>query len=216
MRTIEVNLYQFDELSESAKEKAREWYRNISVDCENLLEDHEEDFETVGNLLGIEFDKRSVPRMDGKVNQHPKIWYSGFSSQGDGLCFEGTYSYVPANKIREYAPQDEELHRIADKLAEIQSLYNYQIHASITHQGRYYSASINCSVNDSEIDENGNEIEKELFASDDDMIQQLLRDLMRWMYRRLESDYEWRNSDEVVDDNIRANEYEFTENGDRY
>jgi hypothetical protein len=42
------------------------------------------------------------------------------------------------------------------------------------------------------------------------------RDAMRWIYRRLEREYEYQNSVECVDEVIRANEYEFTEDGRRY
>ena len=35
----------------------------------------------------------------------------------------------------------------------------------------------------------------------------------RWYYRQLENEYEYLNSDESVDDLIRANEYTFTESG---
>lgn len=38
---------------------------------------------------------------------------------------------------------------------------------------------------------------------------------MRWIYRSLEAEYEYRQSDAVVDEDIRANEYEFTEGGER-
>jgi hypothetical protein len=36
---------------------------------------------------------------------------------------------------------------------------------------------------------------------------------MRWIYRQLEREYEWLMSDEQVDESIRINEYEFTEEG---
>jgi len=43
-----------------------------------------------------------------------------------------------------------------------------------------------------------------------------LRDLARWLYRRLEQEYEYRTSDEVVDETIIANDYTFTESGRRF
>ncbi len=44
-------------------------------------------------------------------------------------------------------------------------------------------------------------------------IRQLMRDLADWLYRSLESSYEFAMSDESVDDCIMCNEYEFDENG---
>lgn len=39
------------------------------------------------------------------------------------------------------------------------------------------------------------------------------RSFMDWIYKQLETEYEWRNSDGVVAKNIIANEYEFTADG---
>ena len=41
----------------------------------------------------------------------------------------------------------------------------------------------------------------------------ILREFADWIYRHLESEYEYRMSDENVDESIRINEYEFDENG---
>jgi hypothetical protein len=38
---------------------------------------------------------------------------------------------------------------------------------------------------------------------------------MRWIYRQLEREYDYQNADAQVDENIRANEYEFYEDGKR-
>lgn len=53
-------------------------------------------------------------------------------------------------------------------------------------------------------------------GSVDDDLRDALRSSMRWIYRQLEKENEYLTSDEHVDENIRANEYEFTEDGDRY
>jgi len=37
---------------------------------------------------------------------------------------------------------------------------------------------------------------------------------MRWIYRQLKTEYEYSVSDEVVAENIIANGYEFTEDGE--
>lgn len=38
---------------------------------------------------------------------------------------------------------------------------------------------------------------------------------MRWIYRALEAEYEYQDSDGQVDETIKANEYEFEEDGSR-
>lgn len=48
-----------------------------------------------------------------------------------------------------------------------------------------------------------------------DGIKELLRDYMRWIYKQLEKEHEYQNSNEVVDETITINEYEFDEDGNR-
>ena len=40
-----------------------------------------------------------------------------------------------------------------------------------------------------------------------------MRDLAHWLYVYLRTEYEWQTSEEQVAENIRCNEYEFTEEG---
>ena len=53
-------------------------------------------------------------------------------------------------------------------------------------------------------------------ADAEDVVAEVLRDLARWLYRQLESEYEFLMSDAVVDSAIATNEYTFTETGRRF
>jgi hypothetical protein len=90
--------------------------------------------------LGIELRQLPVKLMSGGTRYDPCIYFSGFSSQGDGACFEGTYRYKKGSvkAIKAHAPQDKELHRIAKGLQEAQRPTRYSITANIKHRGRYY------------------------------------------------------------------------------
>jgi len=201
-RAHTIQLYQFDELSDAAKEKARAWYRHASdgdsfeADC--VIDDAKAILHTLGfcNL---------------------KVYYSGFWSQGDGACFEGNwhasdvdYSALVAI-IGEHTPGTEDhnstVRGIGMELGTLAKLWP-EASASIKHRGRYYheqSTEFDCDFSN----EDGYHVEPgEAFT-------ELARNLMRWVYSSLEKDYEWRNEDEQVDENIRANEYEFTEDGKR-
>lgn len=205
MRTIEKTVFQFDELEDEAKEKAREWYREgDEFFCEYVYKD----VATIADILGIDLRQRPVKLMNGQTRYDPAIYYSGFWSQGDGACFEGDYRYKAgaAKAIREYAPQDTELHRIADQLQAVQRQNFYQLRATCSHSGRYYHSGC-MSVDVYRYDEKSHDAE--------DDIAQLLRDFADWIYAQLEKEYEYQNSDDTVDENIRANEYEFYENGER-
>ena len=207
--TTTKTVFTFDELSDGAKEKAREWWRNSdSTDFSDLVDTA--DFQECAERLGITFTTSTVRLMGGGTRQTPRIYWSGFSSQGDGACFEGSYEYRKgaAKLIRDHAPNDERLHAIADRLQAVQGKAFYSLYADITHSGRYYhehSTTIIVS------DKRGDEFS--VSSAADEEIADCMRDFMRWIYRRIEADYEYRMSDENVDESIRINEYEFDESG---
>lgn len=205
MRTVEQTLYKFDELSDKAKETARDWFR--SCDDMHWKEYVYEDADRVAKLLGIEIDQRPYKTMGGSTRYEPCIWFSGFSSQGDGACFEGRYSYAKGSvkAIKAEYPSDKELNDIAEGLYEIQRHNRYRLVAKVSHSGHYYHSG--CT--DIDVDGPG------CANSDDaDQTERLLRDFMDWIYARLEAENDYQDSDEVVDENILANEYEFDESGD--
>ncbi len=206
--TTTRTLYTFDELREDAKEKARDrWREWVSQDFDG--EFVIEDATRIADILGIDLDTRSVKLMNGTYRHDPLIHWSGFSSQGDGASFEGTYRYKKgaAKAIREYAPQDSELHGIADRLQAIQARHLYSIRARISTSGRYcheYTMSADCTslLDDRAIDD----------RTTDDTLDEM-RDFARWIYRRLRDEYEYTLSDEAIDAEIEVNEREFTEDG---
>ena len=195
-QTIETTVYTFDELSDSAKEKARNWWREGTAYDDYWHESVYEDAKDCARIIGIEIDN---------------IYFSGFSSQGDGACFEGSYCYAKGSveAIKQHAPQDTSLHRIARELAEIQRGNFYALTAKVKHVGRYYHEF---STEIEVYDRNGDLVH----ADTHDVVVNLLRDYMRWIYRQLEHEYDWQNADEQVDENIRINEYTFTKEGKRF
>ena len=207
-RMIEV--YKFDELGDEAKEKAREWHREGGFDY-NWWEFIFEDADTIAKLIGIEIDRKSVPLMNGKTRQDPAIYFSGFSSQGDGACFEGRYYHKKGayKEVKKHAPKDQELHRIARELNLLQRKYFYRLAASLKHTGHYnHELSVTIEVEDRET---GEEVDQGTVEG----VKDALRDFMRWIYKQLEQEWEYMNSDEQVDETIRANEYEFDKDGKR-
>jgi hypothetical protein len=199
-RSIIKTVYPFNELSDSSKEKAREWFRLF-----NTFEPEFDDFVQVAAILGITFKEAKRGGVD--------IFYSGFSSQGDGACYNGNYSSPTTNPpllIREYAPQDAELHRIADELEKIQAAHDYDIVAKTWHEGHYYHEY--CMDTD-----------VHMFDGDDspvagtaDAVVKLLRAFAKWIYKQLNDMYDYEQSNEYVDECIVANEYEFYEDGTHF
>lgn len=190
--TIE-KVYTFDELSDGAKENARNWYRVDAFDCD-WYEFVYDDAKKCAELIGIDIDE---------------IYFSGFSSQGGGACFNGQYRYKKGalKAIKEHAPKDTELHNIARQLQNEQSKNFYSLSAHAKHSGHYYhSGCMRVNTYDSRYGyETGNET-----------IIQLLREFADWIYSKLDKEYDYLNSAESVDEMIKANEYEFTEEGGIY
>lgn len=208
MRTVTKSVYQFDELSDAAKETAREWFRTASADDE-FWEATYADADSIAKLMGIEIDQKPVQTMGGTTRYEPAIFFTGFSSQGDGACFEGRYSYAKggAAKVRAHAPVDEKLHAIADGLQAVQKAHGYKLYAKVKQSGHYSHSG--CT--DIEV------MKGDDYAPDaaEAEVKRLLRAFMDWIYRQLETEYEYQNEDEQVDENIRANEYEFEADGRR-
>jgi hypothetical protein len=208
--TTTRTLYQFDELSDKAKEKAREWWRAGQADdtfwTECVTDDAKECFRLIGFAV-------------------KDIYFSGFSSQGDGACFTGNWraSAVKPGKLQEHAPQDAELHRIAAEVQRIAAAFP-DASACLTHRGNYcheQSIAVDVELNPPEYDDGMARTQAEWAAIgkaaapfEEDLIE-AARDAMRWVYRTLEKEWEYQNADEQVDENIRAHEYEFTEEGKR-
>lgn len=209
---IETVVYSLDELSDSAKDIARAWYREGGFDYD-WYDSVYEDFVRICTILGIAFKTRAVRLYGGGTRQEPNIWFTGFWSQGDGASFEGNYCYAEgaAVAIRDYAPQDFELHGIADRLQSLQRRNFYQIYADISQRGRYYHE--NTMTVTAERDHRYHP------ATTDDaeeVLTEAFRDLARWLYRQLEQEYEYLTSDESVDEAIVANDYTFTDAGQRF
>lgn len=209
--TLSKTVYTFDELTETAKDKAIAEHSEFCGEVWDA-EFTFDDFVTIAEIIGIEFRYHDVTLMSGAKKQKPNIWYSGFWSQGDGACFEGTYRYKKgaAKAIREYAGTDTELHRIADELQALQRKAFYGLTATMTHKGHYYHAYC-MSVDVEHAWDDTYNYEERSVPTDD--VTELMRDLANWLYRALEKEYEWQTSREQVIESIQANEYDFNEDG---
>lgn len=194
MRTIETTVYQFDELSAPARDRALAKFREWESQDTHWSEYTEEDFRTIAGILGIDIDN---------------VYWAGFWSQGDGASFTGRYRYNPgsAGAIRAHAPQDTELHRIADTLQDSQRRAFYAVSTEISQSGHY------CHEMTMRFESNNRYSDNRLPDGPVETVEEALRDLARWFYRQLKSAYEWATSDETLSENIRLNEYEFDGNG---
>ncbi|ECD5488068.1 antitoxin of toxin-antitoxin stability system [Salmonella enterica subsp. enterica serovar Brijbhumi] len=211
-RIISTTVYTLDELSEPAREKARDWYNEGGPEYD-WYSDIYDNFALICSILGVRLRTRTVTTAGGRHREKACIWFSGFCSQGDGACFEGHYRYQSqaARNIREHAPHDEELHRIADELQAVQQCHFWQLQADIQHRGRYYHEySMDITVT------RHGPVAQDITEDTVTALSEALYDLAHWLYCQLQNQYDWLTSPAAVDEAILANEYTFTDTGQRF
>lgn len=209
---IATTVYHLSELPEGAKDRARAWYREGGFD-HDWYDAVYEDFQHIAEILGIHLNTRTVRLVGGRTREDPCTWFTGFSSQGDGASWTGTYAYrkSSAAELRAYAPQDQTLHGIAERLQAAQRQNFYQLSAKVTHRGNYYHAySMDIAVT------RESPFSQEIAGDAEAVVMDALRDLANWLYRQLEREYDYLTSDEAVDEALIANGYTFTEEGRRF
>jgi hypothetical protein len=195
-------VYFFDELDKKAKEKAREWFREGNLDYD-WYESVYEDANTIAKTLGFDLSVKG---------KEPCIWFSGFCNQGDGACFEGRYT-ASDTKPKEFYDHVGTTESNAPIIAIAENFFSFAkkhplFTAGIEHNFRYYherSVDYGCSESDETNDYLTDETEEEF--------KELCRSFMRWIYKQLEQEHDYLQSDEHVDESIKANEYEFTKEG---
>lgn len=195
MRTITTTVYSFDELSKEAQAKAIDAYRYLNVDYDGwhdpILEDARDRLESMGY-------------------EEPEVRYSGFSSQGDGASFTAGVDLVAWMKR----------HKLGNKY---RALFNAAKDGSASatvdqsdgHYYHQYTMTVDLRVTEyggpahdfEKVDEQAGKVEALLLEE--------ARDTAASIYEDLENEYTYQTTDEAVTEGIRANDYEFTEDGGR-
>jgi len=197
--TISTDVYKFEELSKESKEKAIEKLHDCNTDYYDWHDGTTEDAKQIAEILGIDITN---------------IYFSGFYSQGDGACFEGSYEYKKGSvkAIKEYAPKDEKLHSIAEELFQLQKSHAYKISAKVVQSGHYNHSG--CT--DLTFYRDGESYWGNMIV-DEEAFTEVLRSFMDWIYKALERQYDYLRSDEAIKETIEANEdWEFTVDGTKY
>jgi hypothetical protein len=203
MKEVTTKIYKYAELSEEAKKVARAKWVESGIQYD-WWDQAYEDIHMIAETFGLDFDT-------GHGRSDIRIYFSGFSSQGDGACFEGYYSYKKSalKKIKENYPKEIELHRIVKELQELQKKTFYSITAKMKHGGGHYNHS-RCMDVDVNMDER---IGPDLFRSTEEGVTQCMRDFADWIYKKLEKESDWLQSDEAVDETLKENDDDYEEDG---
>jgi hypothetical protein len=175
-RTTVQEVFLFDELDAAAKERARDWYRESPFDFEFDCEIDE--FVTIGEAIGIDFDTHEVKLMGGKTRREPNIYWSVGYCQSDYAAFEGTYDYKATAERDLRAINDDDTWpplKIAMALTRIQADNAFGIHARmvINRDHMYVSECYDRRNGERDIGNVGKEI--------DDLMERLAR----YLYQQL-------------------------------
>lgn len=215
--------YAFKDLSDHAKETARDKFRENAYNYD-WWDGIYDDAYTLASLMGIDINTRIVNSYHGNPIKRLCIGFTGFFSQGDGAHFEGNWNPVKdplasLTAVMEHAPQDTDLHEIAFDLALMSERCNKlcpDVYVSVTHSGHYsheYCTSFDIELpTPDHIDCNNelqmmtwealcahNGLEYEVF---EESIQEILRSFMRWIYSQLEAEHDYLMSDECIDEEL--------------
>jgi hypothetical protein len=200
MRTIQVNIYKFEELPEEVQASVLDDLSDINTDNE---------------WYDGEFDYWKE-KLEEFGFMSPEIFFSGFCSQGDGACFkcksinmERAWKFF---KI-DMAKRNNWIH---SKLQVHEAwLYDYLYN--------YVTFEVRC-INSRYNHENSYAVYAYCHKPTSGYLNKFLTEFENWLeehrrglcmeiYRNLEDEYEHLTSEDAVKETILANDYEFYENG---
>lgn len=150
MKTISITVYRYDELTQSgAKARARDYLVNQALD-HRWYDTVFNDVDELAKRLGISIDRTQQNTRTSRGGD-PDIRFRGFSCQGDGASFTGTFCAdgQAGQRVREWAPKDETLHTIADAIDALAAEDPRTLHAKIERHSHHYSKRPICAVLDS-------------------------------------------------------------------
>lgn len=190
MQTHSITTYSFEELTPEAQSKAINDNRDINTD-DNYW--YEYTLEAQKELLA------SYGFND------PRIFFSGFYSQGDGACF--TTNNIDLSKLVEHLPLTKQ---------EKNKLKKLDLSLSVIRCGTYnlYSHEHTASM---EVDYHGFSTNQAHLAEKFEYLAENLRlSLCKRIYKELYDEYDRLQSDDEVKEILIANEYEFLADGTFY
>lgn len=205
-------ILRFKDLDEVQKRKARNKYLDSYALDYEWWDTTYEDAIAMMKIIGIEVDTEyHAPREKGqRGHTTPKLYFSGFGSQGDGACFAGSYNYKPdAIEKLGQATDSEELMRIAVELTliqlprRLQSQDYYSANITISGWHKYcHSGTMSIALGTEDADE------ENIDEAAEDEILQLIRDVADWVYEQLEQAHDWLHCDEYIDERLADEEFD--------
>jgi hypothetical protein len=204
MRTITTTVYRVDELKPDVRQRVVNEHRliNLNHDWYDAVYD---DFTVIAEILGVSLN----------IGE-PK--FSGFSSQGDGASFTGTWSYNTQwhKQLTDHAPADTDLHEIGAALEGIALDYDATAWVRLDRtRFTHYVHEKTVTITESECVTSGGDVAFLPVDAEEQILYQLRR-LMQWLYQQLQNEYDYLTSDEAIIETLTAHDYEFLADGTIY
>lgn len=209
MKTIEINLYSFDELSEKAKEKAINKYRNNGYNNQFYFDEIIDSCKKVAALFGLKFGREYTTLSTGHIDDDIL-----------NLSGERLYKYIVNNYWHDlFKPKykkavDREL-RGKQFVFEVRTNYKGEKYTMIYSRNFYDNSCVLTGVcYDNDILQPVYNFLKN--PSKDISLSDLYGQIGRAIHRTFYDTEEWLNSDEFIIETIEANDCHFTEDGKLY
>jgi len=191
MRIKNIRVYNFEELNPEARSRVLKDYADINTDF-NWYE------------AELEYWKEKLSEYGFR---YPEIYFSGFWSQGDGACFE--FSGLDIDKIWPHYVQSGQIKHEESVKTYLREYHHFKTR---TLNSRYSHERTRELDYESYTRHDYPHLNRE-FKRFEDWLEGFRIDLCHEIYRSLESEYEALTEDEAIIETIKANEYEFTEDG---
>ena len=206
MKTVELKLYKFDELSKEVQEKVIEKNRDI-----NVYDDWHE-------FILEDWIKEEIP---SKGFEATNIYYSGFWSQGDGAMFE--YDGISNDLLNKFLDTMLIGTEPLSPMRKQWILNNVYVSASGKHSGHYNhegccSHSIYWEVDNGDLHYSTN-FHQWLMSFADDFEAFIVEEyeyICRELYRSLEESYDYLTEERQIVETLYGQDYDYTEDGNIY
>lgn len=198
-----ITLFTYDELSDAAKQKARdnEQQFQLSLMDKYLRDVVENDFVPVAKMFGLKF--RDAHK------RWPGVWWSIKDKPDDYVDFDGWYSYEEnaLPHVKEFDPTDTRLHDIVSRLTNLQAAYSHTLLGTFDHKNTLSPLFV------SRWDGDDGPWEESLDHKDTEVLQQIFIDFKIWMRDRLQEEFRFCQSKEFLEYEIQEKGYLFNEKG---
>ncbi len=209
MQTREIAVYEFDELSDKAKDKVRETFTPHDDWHECIYDDFIEDMKELGVMVEA-------------------MWYSGFWSQGDGASWEGRVdmqAYL-LHTMEDNLQREVLLQAMREGYTNNTLLIQHKIKHYVHNGCMYIDGALEVYAGDEECFAGGvfagaNVVERmEALEWNENALTELTSEVLAWakkktkeLYKNLKTKYKYQRSDEYLKEMCDSNEYVFTEDG---